>query len=223
VTPGRVTLGSRHSMEWATRPVAPHRSPVDVTGPDPRSSVTLCDRPGRDGAGVRSNDEREDEEVSVLTDHRADPGDDVPADAVRPADGDPRAATSSNRPRRHAGSSPRRRDPAERAPGRGPHCGPSSCEPTSVLTSRPTTSVSSPSSTRSHSTRPRPTTSSGRPTPGPGADGPRSVRRRSHRLGSGGWPSARRCAAGGARWPGSLPAVAAAPSSTAASPLPAPL
>jgi RNA polymerase sigma-70 factor (ECF subfamily) len=49
--------------------------------------VTLCDRRGRCGAGVRSNDEREDEEVSVLADHRADPGDDIPATPSAPADG----------------------------------------------------------------------------------------------------------------------------------------
>jgi DNA-directed RNA polymerase specialized sigma24 family protein len=51
-------------------------------------AVTLCDRLGCCGAGVRSNDEREDEEVSVLADHRADPGDDVPATPSAPADGD---------------------------------------------------------------------------------------------------------------------------------------
>src|SRR6185369_16513601 len=46
-----------------------------------------------DGAGVGSIDDREDEEVSVLADHRADPGDDVPAAPSARADDD-LAATS---------------------------------------------------------------------------------------------------------------------------------
>jgi RNA polymerase sigma-70 factor (ECF subfamily) len=72
--------------------------------------VTLCDRPGRESAGVRSNDEREDEEVSVLTDHRADPGDDVPATPSAHTDGDPVAAVDP------ATSEPTRVEPAADGP-----------------------------------------------------------------------------------------------------------
>jgi DNA-directed RNA polymerase specialized sigma24 family protein len=42
-----------------------------------RADVTMCNR-SAEGGRVGSDDEREDEEVSVLADHRAEPDDDVP-------------------------------------------------------------------------------------------------------------------------------------------------
>ena len=87
--------------------------------------------------------------MSVLADHRADPGDDVPAAPSARADDDLAATsidTALDGATRIAPASDVDPGPAEPPAVRS---GPISCVPTSVPTSKPITSGSSPSSTPS--------------------------------------------------------------------------